>query len=313
MPLVVRLFPLWTLLVAAAAYIAPGSFKLLVPGVSPLLALIMFAMGVSLRLADFRRIALKPAPVVAGLALHYLIMPLAAFGIAHLLAMPPDLTTGMILVGSVASGTASTVMVYLAGGDVALSVTISAFSTLVGVVATPLLTRLYVSADIAVDTVGLLTSIVEIVAVPVALGLLVNHLAPATVRRVEPALPFVSIIAILLIIGAVVGNSQGAIATVGPLVVVGVVLHNGVGLLGGYWGGRLLGFEESVCRTLALEVGMQNSGLAAALGIRYFSPLAALPGAVFSVWHNVSGSLLAGLWAGRPAREGRPSALPERT
>ena len=296
----VRLFPLWTLLVAVVAFLAPALFHPVLPFVSDLLGLIMFAMGVSLRFADFRRVAVRPGPVLAGLGLHYLIMPLAAFVIARLLGMPPDLASGMILVGSVASGTASTVMVYLSGGDVALSVTISAFSTLVGIVATPLLTRLYVSADVAVDTFGLLNGIVEVVALPVVAGLLVNRLARTAVARLEPLLPVVSIVAILLIIGAVVGNAHATILSVGPLVLLGVVLHNGTGLLGGYWGGRLLGFDESVCRTLALEVGMQNSGLAAALGLKYFSPLAALPGAIFSVWHNLSGSILAGYWAGRP-------------
>jgi bile acid:Na+ symporter, BASS family len=301
-----RLFPLWTVLVALAAFLAPAVFHPALPFVSGLLGLIMFAMGVSLRIADFRRVAAQPGPVLAGLGLHYLIMPLAAWIIARLLGLPPDLTSGMILVGSVASGTSSTVMVYISGGDVALSVTISAFSTLVGVVATPLLTRLYVSADIAVDTTGLLLGIIEVVALPVALGLAVNHVARRVVDRIEPALPFVSVVAILLIVGAVVGNAHDAIARVGPLVLLGVVLHNGTGLVGGYWGGRLLGFSESICRTLALEVGMQNSGLAAALGLKYFSALAALPGAIFSVWHNVSGSLIAGYWAGRRAAPAAP-------
>lgn len=300
MTVVTRLFPFWTVLAAVAAYLAPQPFKPVGRWVPGLLAVVMFAMGVSLRVVDFRRVVTRPAPVIAGLGLHYLIMPLAAFLIAHALRMPPELATGMILVGSVASGTSSTVMVYLSGGDVALSVTISALSTVVGVVATPLLTRVYVSADIAVDTGGLLISIVEIVALPVALGLLVNRLAGRAVRAVERLLPVVSIAAILLIIGAVVAGAQASLAAVGPLVVAGVVLHNGVGLLGGYWGGRLLGFDEGVCRTLALEVGMQNSGLAATLGKLYFSPLAALPGAIFSVWHNLSGSLIAGFWAGRP-------------
>lgn len=299
-PVFVRLFPLWTLLVAVAAFEVPGLFHPVLPFVSELLGLIMFAMGISLRISDFRRVVVRPAPVLAGLGLHYLIMPLAAYVIARALHMPPDLASGMVLVGSVASGTASTVMVYLSRGDVALSVTISAFSTLVGIVATPLLTRLYVSADVAVDTLGLLLGILEIVALPVAFGLAVNRIARPAVARLEPLLPTVSILAILLIIGAVVGNAHATILQVGPLVLLGVVLHNGVGLLGGYWGGRLLGFEEGVCRTLALEVGMQNSGLAAALGLKYFSPMAALPGAIFSVWHNLSGSLLAGYWAGRP-------------
>ncbi len=303
MRILTRLFPVWALVFALVAYLAPTSFTPVIPYVTYLLALIMFAAGVTLRVGDFRRVLTRPGPVLAGLGLHYLIMPLAAWAIARLLGLPPELAAGMILVGSVASGTSSTVMVFLSGGDVALSVTISALSTLVGVVATPLLTRLYVSAGITVDVWGLLTSIVQVVAVPVLLGLLVNHLAHRLVRRIEPALPLISMVAILLIIAAVVGATQPVIATVGPLVAVGVVLHNGVGLLGGYWGGRVLGFDESVCRTLALEVGMQNSGLAATLGKLYFGPLAALPGAIFSVWHNLSGSLLAGWWAARPTAD----------
>jgi BASS family bile acid:Na+ symporter len=296
-----RFFPLWAVLVSVAAYRSPASVAAIGPHVTTLLTIIMLAMGVTLSFADFQRVFTRPAPVIAGIVLHYLVMPLAAWAIAKALRMPPDLTTGMVLVGSVASGTASNVMIYLARGDVALSVTISALSTLVGIVATPLLTRLYVDASIAVDVHGMLMSIVQIVAVPIAVGLVVNHLFGKLVRKIEPALPLVSMVSILLIIAAVVGGTAKSIAVVGPLVMVGVVLHNGIGLLGGYWGGRLLGFDETVCRTLALEVGMQNSGLAATLGKLYFTPVAALPGALFSVWHNLSGSLLAGVWAARPA------------
>jgi BASS family bile acid:Na+ symporter len=302
---ITRLFPLWALLIACAAFAIPPAFTHIGPYVTPLLTTIMFAMGVTLTFDDLKRVASRPGPVMAGIVLHYLVMPFAAFILAKLLRMPPDLTTGMILVGSVASGTSSTVMIYLSKGDVALSVTISTLSTLVGVVATPLLTRFYVSADVAVDVVGMLMSIVQIVVVPVTLGLFINHFLPKAVRRIEPALPLISMLAILAIIAAVVAGTAGSIAAVGPIVLVGVILHNGLGLLGGYWGGRLLGFDETVCRTLALEVGMQNSGLAAALGRAYFSPLAALPGAIFSVWHNLSGSLLAGFWAGRPVRLGK--------
>ncbi len=205
-------------------------------------------------------------------------MPAAAWAIAHALGMGTELTTGMVLVGSVASGTSSTLMVYIAGGDVALSVTVAVASTLVGLVATPLLVRFYVDAAVPVDVAGLLASLVEIVAAPVAVGLALNRLAPRLVGRFERALPIVSMAAILLIIGAVVAGSRASIAAVGPLVLLAVALHNGAGLVCGYWSGRLLGFDESTCRTLALEVGMQNSGLAAALGKLYFSPLAALPG-----------------------------------
>ena len=299
---ITRLFPLWAVLVSVAAYCAPSSVTGIAPHVTTLLTVIMLSMGVTLSIDDFRRVFTRPAPVIAGIVLHYLVMPLAAWAIAKALRMPPDLTAGMVLVGSVASGTASNVMIYLARGDVALSVTISALSTLVGVFATPLLTRLYVDASIAVDVHGMLMSIVQIVALPIVIGLVVNHLFGKLVRKIEWALPLVSMVSILLIIAAVVGGTQKSIASVGMVVAVGVVLHNGIGLLGGYWGGRLLGFDEAVCRTLAIEVGMQNSGLAATLGKLYFTPIAALPGALFSVWHNLSGSMLAGYWAGRPAK-----------
>jgi BASS family bile acid:Na+ symporter len=280
---VTRLFPLWAVLVSLAAYASPQSFSGISPYITALLAVIMFAMGITLSAADFLRVFTRPAPVVAGIVLHYLVMPLAAWAIAKTLRMSPDLATGLVLVGSVASGTASNVIIYLARGDVALSVTISALSTLVGVFATPLLTRLYVDASIAVDVHSMLMSILQIVALPIMVGLVVNHLFHKWVRRIEPTLPLVSMIAILMAIATVVSGAQKSIASAGFVVLLGVVLHNGMGLLGGYWGGRLLGFDEAVCRTLAIEVGMQNSGLAATLGKLFFSPGAALPGALFSV------------------------------
>ncbi|WP_194253757.1 ketopantoate/pantoate/pantothenate transporter PanS [Gluconobacter cerevisiae] len=299
---VMRLFPLWAIVVSGLALLLPQAFLTLVPVITPLLAFVMFTMGVSLTPADFGRILRRPAPVLAGVGLHYLVMPLAAWGIAHLLGLSPALMTGMVLVGCVSSGTASNVMIYLSRGDVALSVSISAFSTLVGIVATPLLVRFYVSAGVAVDSWALFRSIVTMVALPVLAGVVINTFWHRAVRRVEPALPLVAMVSILLIIGAIVAGVGPSLREAGPIMLLAVILHNGIGLLGGYWGGRLLGFDESVCRTLALEVGMQNSGLAATLGRLYFSPLAALPGAVFSVWHNVSGSILASLWASRPIK-----------
>ena len=305
-----RLFPLWAAMVAVAAYLSPDTFRPLLPYVTNLLTIVMFGLGITLTFGDFRRVILQPGPVIAGVLIHYVVMPLAAFLIARGLHMQPELTTGMILVGSVASGTGSTLMVFLAKGDVALSITIAAMSTVVGIVATPLLTRFYVDATVPVDVRGMLLSILQIVALPVSAGLLLNQFAARLVKRIEPVLPFVSIVAILAIIGAVVAGSQASIATVGPIVLLAVVLHNGIGLLGGYWTGKLLGFEEKICRTLAFEVGMQNSGLAATLGRIYFSPLAALPGALFSVWHNLSGSMLAGYWAGRnPVRAPEPERV----
>ncbi|OAT77568.1 bile acid:sodium symporter [Mangrovibacter phragmitis] len=298
-----RLFPLWAVLLSVMAYYTPATFTPIGPWITTLLMLIMLGMGVHLKMDDFKRVLSRPAPVAAGIFLHYLVMPLAAWALAKLFQMPPDLAAGMILVGSVASGTASNVMIFLAKGDVALSVTISSVSTLVGVFATPLLTRLYVAADIQVDIAGMLLSILKIVIIPIALGLVIHHTLPRLVKAIEPWLPAFSMVCILAIITAVVAGSAANIASVGLVVIVAVILHNAIGLLGGYWGGRLFGFDESTCRTLALEVGMQNSGLAAALGKIYFTPLAALPGALFSVWHNLSGSLLAGYWSGKPVKQ----------
>ncbi len=300
---ITRLFPLWAVLLAVAAYYTPTTFTAIGPHVSTLLMLIMFAMGVTLEFGDFKRVLSRPAPVAAATFLHYLVMPLAAWLLAKLFHMPDDLAAGMILVGSVASGTASNVMIYLAKGDVALSVTISSVSTLVGVFATPLLTRLYVDTHIKVDVEGMLLSILQIVVVPILAGLIVHHLFTSAVKRIEPYLPIFSMVCILAIISAVIAASQGLIGSVGLVVVAAVILHNAIGLLSGYWGGKLFGFDETTCRTIALEVGMQNSGLAATLGKLYFSPLAALPGAIFSVWHNLSGSLLAGYWSGRPVKK----------
>ncbi|WP_035054611.1 ketopantoate/pantoate/pantothenate transporter PanS [Andreprevotia chitinilytica] len=298
---ITRLFPLWAILLSTVAYFTPARFTPILPHTGLMLSVIMFAMGLTLTPADFKRVLTRPAPVAAGIVLHYLVMPFAAWVIAKSFHMSPELTTGMVLVGSVASGTASNVIIYLSRGDVALSVTISSLSTLVGVVATPLLTRFYVDASIAVDVTGMLTGILQIVILPIGLGLLVFRCFAKQVKRIEPWLPLISMLAIVTLIAAIVAGSQAHIAQVGLLVIVAVMLHNGIGLLGGYWGGRLLGFEESVCRTLAIEVGMQNSGLAAQLGKTYFTVLTALPGALFSVWHNISGSLLAGYWQGKPA------------
>ncbi|GAB7129331.1 ketopantoate/pantoate/pantothenate transporter PanS [Silvimonas sp. JCM 19000] len=297
---VTALFPLWAILFSVAAYFSPSSFSAVGPYVPQLLGAIMFAMGLTLTVGDFKRVLTRPAPVAAGILLHYLVMPLAAWLLAHALQMPPQLTAGMVLVGSVASGTASNVIIYLARGDVALSVTISALSTVVGVVATPLLARLYIDTSISVDVVGMLVSILKIVIAPIAAGLVLYRVFPRVVRKLEPILPLLSMLCIVVIIGSVVAGSQKFIASVGAVVIIGVILHNALGLLGGYWGGRLLGFDESVCRTLAIEVGMQNSGLAATLGKLYFGPLAALPGALFSVWHNLSGAMLAGYWQRKP-------------
>ncbi len=230
-----RLFPLWALLLSVLAYYTLTTFTPIGPWVTTLLMPIMFGMGVHLKLEDFKRVLSRPAPVAAGIFLHYLVMPLAAWLLALLFHMPPELSAGMVLVGSVASGTASNVMIFLAKGDVALSVTISSVSTLVGVVATPLLTRLYVDAHIQVDVMGMLLSILQIVVIPDRAGTDCPSSAAegGESGRAVPA---------RLLDGVHSGDHQRGgggsaahIASVGLVVIIAVILHNTIGLLGGYW------------------------------------------------------------------------------
>ncbi|NUF28289.1 bile acid:Na+ symporter, BASS family [Gilliamella bombicola] len=291
-----RLFPLWAILCAGVAYFFPYTFIPIRPHTAHLLMFVMFTMGVTLSIDDFKRVVTKPKAVIICTLLHYIVMPLTALILAKLFTMRPELLVGMVLVGSVASGTASNVMIYLAKGDVALSVTISSVSTLVGVVVTPLLTLLLVGTTVEVPVWDMLLHIVQIVLIPIILGLIVHHFLYPIVKKCEQFLPLLSMLCILLILCIVVAGSHTQIGQVGGTVIFAVVIHNALGLLGGYWGGRLFGFDESTCRTMSLEVGMQNSALAATLGTTYFSALSALPAAVFSVWHNISGSLLAGYW-----------------
>lgn len=294
-----RLFPLWASLACAVAFTVPAGFAALQGAIVPLLAMIMFGMGLTLSSDDFLRIARTPRPVATGVALQFLVMPLAAFVIAGMLRLPTQLTAGMVLVGSCAGGTASNVITYLARGDVALSISMTLASTLLGVVATPLLCTLYLSTVIEVDTLGMLRDVVLVVLLPVLGGLLANRFLRGAIRRIEPALPTLSMLLILLVISIIVALNAERLVEVGMLTLVAVVLHNLTGLCSGYFLSRLMGMDVRQARTISIEVGMQNSGLGVALAMKYFSATAALPGALFSVWHNISGSLLASRWSSR--------------
>ncbi|WP_392552107.1 bile acid:sodium symporter family protein [Orbus wheelerorum] len=297
-----KMFPLWAILCAGLAYLSPGVFTPIKSYTPELLMFVMFTMGVTLSIDDFKRVIVKPKAVIVCTLLHYIVMPLTALILAKLFMMRVELLVGMVLVGSVASGTASNVMIYLAKGDVALSITISSISTLVGIIVTPLLTLMLLGANVEVPFMGMFLSIIKIVFIPIVAGLIVHHLFIKIVKKCEWFFPILSMLCILAILSIVVAESRDQISQVGLTVICAVILHNGIGLLGGYWGGRLLGFDEATCRTMSLEVGMQNSALAATLGTTYFTALTALPAAVFSVWHNISGSLLAGYWQGKPIK-----------
>ena len=290
-------FPLWAVLLSIAAFFFSEGFSQLQALIVPLLALIMFVMGLNLTREDFLRIANDPKPVFIGVVLQFLLMPLLALTLSAMLQLSSQLTAGMVLVGSCAGGTASNVISYLAKADLALSISMTVTSTLIGVIATPFLCSFYLSQTIEVDSMSMLVSILQMVFLPVAAGTLVNHFANESVSRIKDYLPTVSILMILLIIAIVVALNSGRLIEVGLLTLLAVVIHNIGGLAGGYYLSRLLGLDLKQSHTIAIEVGMQNSGLGVALALQFFSATAALPGALFSVWHNISGSLLASHWA----------------
>ncbi len=298
---VTLLFPLWALLTSAAAFIYPDGFIPLKPAILPLLSVVMFGMGVTLTLAQFGEVLRQPRLVGLGVILQFGVMPLAAWIIGQALGLAPALLVGLVLVGTCPGGTASNVICYLARGDLALSITLTAISPLLAVLLTLTLTWVYAGERVPVPALEMLLSIAKVVLVPVALGVLLNHWMGPKIRAVQGVFPLISVAAIVLIIAIIVALNQGNLGTVGPAVAAAVVLHNGAGLAAGYWITRMLGYDEVRARTLAIEVGMQNSGLAVALAVKYFSPAAALPGALFSIWHNLSGSALAAWWSRRPA------------
>lgn len=291
-----KLFPILAIAVAATGALRPDSFVAAQFMIIPLLASIMFMMGLTLTRDDAQRIARDPRPVAVGVALQLLLMPILALTLAKLLQLSTPLTVGMVLVGSCAGGTASNVICFLARGDVALSVSMTFVSTLIGVVATPLLSQFYLAEQVAVDELAMIESLLQIVFVPVISGFCFRAVLPRLSAALQPALPLISVICILLIIGIVVALNAPQLRGIGPLIVLAVILHNALGIAGGFTLSRLFGFDLKQSQTIAIEVGMQNSGLAAALSLQFFSATAALPAALFSIWHNISGALLAGHW-----------------
>lgn len=294
-----QLFPLWAIVISLLAWQYPELFRSYETWIVPLLSVVMFGMGLTLHLSDFSYVLQMPRLIFAGIALQYTIMPLTAVVLSNLMGLDPILTAGMILVGTCPGGTASNVICYLARGNVALSITLTAVSTLLAVILTPALTAELVSKTIDVPVLDMLLSILYMVIIPVSAGVVLNHVAGKILKPVRPVFPLLSVIAIVFIIAIIVSLNAQQVHQIGATVLIAVMLHNSTGLFLGYFTSRLLGYSPAECRTLAIEVGMQNSGLAVALAIKYFTATAALPGAIFSIWHNLSGSILAGFWSSR--------------
>lgn len=286
--------------VAALSLFSPGSVSFIkTTYVNTLLGIVMFGMGLTLKPGDFKVVFSRPKDVVIGCLAQFTLMPFLAFLLTKLFHLSPELAVGVILVGTCPGGTSSNVMTYLSKGDVALSVGMTSVSTVLAPFLTPLLTYLYAGAKVDVNMASMFLSIIKVVIVPIAAGFVINHFFGKFTEKAVRVLPLVSTTAIVAIVAAVVSANSAKLMTSGLLIVAVVILHNVLGYLTGFAVGKALKLDMAKCRAISIEVGMQNSGLATSLAATHFAqyPLATIPGAVFSVWHNISGAVLANIFA----------------
>lgn len=298
--LISRFMAVLVVVVAATALITPAAFNWIdTSWISPMLGLVMFGMGLTLDPHDFKVVFTRPKDIIIGSLAQFIIMPLTAFVLTKLFNLSDELAIGVILVGCCPGGTASNVMTYLAKGDLALSVGMTTVSTILAPVLTPLLTLLYADERVNVNAAGMFLSIVEVVILPIVVGFVVQKALPLFTKRIAVYLPAFSSIMIALIIGCIVSANSSKLLAGGLLIVLVVILHNLCGLSLGYGIGRILRLPHSKCSAISIEVGMQNSGLASSLATIHFAayPMATIPGAIFSVWHNLSGAIVAKIYA----------------
>lgn len=291
------------IIIAGIALVEPVSFKWAVSYIPILLGVVMFGMGMTLKIDDFKIVFSRPKDVCIGCLAQFTIMPGLAWVLAKGFGLPPELAVGVVLVGTCPGGTSSNVMTYLAKGDVALSVGMTMVSTLLAPFVTPMLTWMLAGQWLEISLSAMMISIIKMVLVPIVLGIIANRFFGDFVHNAVKILPLISVIAIVLIVGGVVSVSAKRILETGALVMLVVVCHNMLGYFLGYCIGKAMKLEISKTKAIAIEVGMQNSGLATTLAVKHFTPEAAIPGAIFSVWHNISGSIAANVLAGKTDEE----------
>ena len=287
------------LFVAALALFVPQSCLWIQTGwVNYLLMTVMFGMGLTMKTSDFTVVFSRPKDIIIGCVSQFLIMPLLAFLLGKLFGLDDELMVGVILVGTCPGGTSSNVITYLSDGDVALSVGMTSVNTLLAPFLTPALTYLFLKTSVNVDILAMFLSIIKVVIVPIGLGIIINRFFGKFTQKAKDILPSVSVIAICLIVAAVVSHNSAKILSTGAVIFAVVILHNILGYLCGYGIGKLFKMDIARKKAVAVEIGMQNSGLATTLAGSAFPDMsmATVPGAVFSVWHNISGALLAAVF-----------------
>jgi BASS family bile acid:Na+ symporter len=281
------------------SFIQVGDFQLK-KLIVPLLQIIMFGMGTAMSFNDFYGVVKMPKGVVVGLICQFSIMPVLGFTLATLFNFPPEIAAGVVLIGSSPSGLASNVMAYLAKANIALSVTLTAVATLIAPFMTPILMKYLAGSFVPIDFISMMISIVKIVILPIALGLIFNHFFHGKAKWLDKTMPIISMGGIALIIMIITAAGRDDLLTIGILLIIAAIIHNLMGYLLGYWGCRLLNMKEQDCRTIALEVGMQNGGLASGIALEMgkISTVGLAP-AIFGPWMNISGSSLATWWRDR--------------
>ncbi|MFH0411249.1 bile acid:sodium symporter family protein [Corynebacterium sp. L4756] len=287
----VTAFPAFILVGTALAWIFPAPFVPMGQYITQFLMIIMFGMGLTLTIPDFKEIAKRPLPILIGVIAQFVIMPLCAIMVAKVLGLNPMLAVGLLMLGSVPGGTSSNVITYLARGDVALSVAMTSVSTLLSPIATPMLMLVLAGAETEVDGAGMALTLVQTVLVPVVGGLVLRYLLDKWIGYIAPVLPWISILGIGGVVFPTVANNADLLIEMGAIVFVAVLLHNILGYALGYFTGKALKMPESYNRTMAVEIGTQSAGLASGMSAKFFAPEAALPGACAAVLHNITGAI----------------------
>jgi len=272
--------------------------------ITPLIQLIMFGMGTSMSFHDFAGVIKMPKGVILGVVSHFMIMPLLGFTLANLSGFEPEIAAGIILIGCSPNGMASNVISYLAKANLALSVTITAISTMLAPFITPLLMKLLAGAFVEINVLTMMWDIIKMVIIPITAGLIFNKFLSGKAIWLDKAMPLVSMFGIAFIIVIITAAGRDSLLSIGPALILVVLIHNLSGYMLGYWSGRLFKMNERDCRTIAIEVGMQNGGLASGLA-KAMGKMATvgLAPAIFGPLMNVTGSILASYWHRKPPAE----------
>ncbi len=296
-----KTFALWVILFSGLALYSPENFVWLKTYITWMLGIIMFGMGMTMTLGDFKGVLQSPKAVTIGVFAQFIVMPTLAYLLCKLFNLPTEIAIGVILVGCCPGGTASNVITYMAKGNTALSVACTSVSTILAPILTPAIFYVLASQWIDINAMSMLKSILQVVLFPIVLGLLVRAILKNKVDHYIQIMPLISVVAIVVIVAAIIAGSKAQILESGLMILGVVILHNGLGLLLGFWAARIFRLPYTDCKAISIEVGMQNSGLGVALAAVHFalSPITAVPSAIFSLWHNISGSALATYWAAK--------------